>query len=62
MKVVEEDMTGNCSREDSDKLYKTPEANAARSKDRNKHHVEFCIQLFNNGMHVELTEDAINVF
>jgi len=26
-------------------LYKAPEANAARSEDRNKHDVEFCVQL-----------------
>jgi len=44
-------------------LYKVPEANAARGEERNKQDVTFCVQLFNNGMHVGLAEeDFINVF
>jgi len=40
-----------------------PESNATRTDDRNMEDVAFCLNLFNNCMHVGIAEeDFVNVF
>jgi len=44
-------------------LYKVPESDADRIEDRNKQDVAFCLNLFNNSMHLGIGEEnLVNMF
>jgi len=44
-------------------LYKVPESNESNAEGRNKEDIKFCLQLFNNCLHVGLVdEDLLHVF
>jgi len=51
------------SRRNNIVIYRIPESTEARSEDRNKEDVSFCMQLFNNALQAGMTEeDIVNVF
>ena len=51
------------SRRNNIVIYRIPESTEARSDDRNKEDVSFCMQLFNNALQAGVTEeDIVNVF
>ena len=58
-KATAEEQRDKESRRNNVILYKVTESTAAKAEERNKDDVAFCLRLFNNGLHVGITEEEL---